>query len=210
MNLKAKRHLVLYAICLPWDLIVWGVILLIRALWGTRLEWENPRDNPAAKPGGPGGPSLTCELKRGSWPVSEGRWPKGWYLLKLSGGGTTSWGGTTLGHAIFYGPMKRAAEGRDWRPVQFHEHVHVEQYEASMLRAFLVAVVIAAVGQTSAAYILAGLVWLTGYWQMGIGNWTTAWLRGENPYRGSHHEEAAYALDDDYEKELKKETQKGG
>jgi hypothetical protein len=191
---------------LPWDLFVWlFVILPIRALWGTRLEWENPRDNVKASDDDPGGPCLTCEMKPGSWPVSKGRWPKGWYLRKYPDGSVVSWGGTTLGHAIFYGSEKRAAKGAIWKPVQVHEHVHVEQYEASMLRAFLVAIPVAAMG----LYWLAFIIWITGYFQMGIANWATAWLRGEDPYRGSHHEEAAYAIDDDYEEMLKRLRKKG-
>jgi hypothetical protein len=197
--MKTWRHGFLYAVCLPWDLLMWGLVLVIRALWGTRLEWENPRENIAIdRSKVPGGPSLTCELKPGSFPVTPGKWPKGWYLK-----GGRSWGGTTLGHAIFYGPKKRPEKGKPWAPVQVHEHIHVEQYEAAMLRAFVIAVLVAAVGQSIASYWLAGAVWFTGYFQMGAANWTTAWFRGENPYRGSHHEEAAYALDDDYEQELK-------
>jgi len=153
--MKTKRHILLYFVCLPWDLLMWGIIVLIRGLWGERLEWENPRDNSIAKPGTPGAPSLTCNLKQGSWPVSEGKWPKGWYLQKFSDGSTYPWGGTTLGHAIFYGPNKRADQGKPWNPVQVHEHVHVEQYEASMLRAFVVACLVAAVGQSTACYWLA-------------------------------------------------------
>jgi hypothetical protein len=78
-----------------------------------------------------------------------------------------------------------------------------------MLRAFLIAVLVVAVGQSTASYWLAGVVWLTGYIQMGVANWTTAWLRGEDPYRGSHHEEAAYAIEDDY-REVREKEIKGG
>lgn len=205
MNLKVKRHLLLYFVCLPWDLLMWGLVFCIWALWGTRLEWENSRDNPEGDAEeGPGGPCLTCGLKPKSWPVSKGRWPKGWYL-KENG---RPWGGTTLGHAIFYGPFKRPLKGQSWKSVQVHEHVHVEQYEAAMLRSFWVACVVVLIGQSTAFVWLAAIIWLTGYFQMGVANWTTAWLRGENPYRGSHHEEAAYAIDDDYEGKI--EEMKGG
>lgn len=191
--MKVKRHIVLYLVCAPWNLLVgWPVVLLIRLLWGKELRWETP---PYYKTEG-GGPALTCQIRPGSFPVSQGRWPKGWYLHDRKTG--AAWGATTLGHAIFYGPGGRDCNWPDiWTRTQAHEHVHVEQFEASMLGGFIVgvsiAVVLAVLGHHVAGLILGGLIWSMGYLVMGVGGWLTALLRGEKAYRGSQHEESAYA-----------------
>lgn len=207
--MKTWRHLILYFVCLPVDLLSWTVILFMRAAWGERLEWETPKAI-----GRPGGPVLSVDLSEGSWPVSPGTWPKGWYLKRESKKEPShprTWGGTTLGHAIFYGPGRRAPLGLPWAPVQVHEHVHVEQFEAAMLRSFLVGLAVAVLahlwGQSTAFWILGGVIWFLGYPLMGAANWTTALLRGEDAYRGSHHEEAAYAIDDLYEQEMARKEQ---
>ena len=192
-------HWILYAVCLPWDVLVaWPIVLLVRALWGAELRWETPPPYSRAVGGG-GGPVLTCRIKPGSWPVTPGRWPRGWYLRTNEKGKARPWGGTTLGHGIFYGPLVvRAADG--WLRVQRHEHVHVEQFEVVMLGAFLVAIACFAtllpLGHLVAASVLGGSIWLTGYLVMGIAGWLTALARGEPAYWGSTHEESARAQDE--------------
>lgn len=178
--MKRWTHGILYLVCLPNDLCAWLAMLLIRALWGERLEWTS-----MSEMGEPGGPVLTVSLRKDSWPSKK------WYRR---------WGGTTFGHAIMYGHARRAREGDDWNPIQVHEHIHVEQYEAAMLRSLLVGLVVALVMHSAVGIIVGCCIWVSGYLLMGASNWTTAWLRGEDPYRGSHHEEAAYAADDIYER----------
>jgi len=210
MNLATKRHLVLYLAALPWNLLVaWPTVLLVRLFWGEDLRWENRRNHIRTKPDGspaPGGPVLVCGIREGSWPVDPvARWPGGWYLIRSKRQERShpqTWGGTTLGHGVFYGPG-RSSPGI-WTPLEEHEiGVHVEQFEAAMFRGMVTGSVIALVGQSS-AFLVAGLVvWVTASLQEFAANWTTAWLRGEDPYRGSAHEEAAYAIDELYEQQQK-------
>lgn len=191
--MKPRRHLISYVASLPWDLVAWGVVLAIRALWGKELCWERPRDNPET-PGAPGGPVLTCELRGDSLPARKGRWLAGWYLRPDG----FPWGGTTLGHAIFYGPGRRSRPGERWSAMQVHEHVHVEQFESAMLSSMVVGAVVA-VGW----HPIAGVaVWFTGVLQFLCASWVTAILRGEPAYRGSHHETAAYAVEKSYRAEV--------
>lgn len=163
-------RLFLYFVSLPADLLGWLAVGLIRVLWGRNLQWETPPD-------GVGSPVVVAELSKGSWPT------RSWYKR-----GDGTWGGTTLSpHAIFYGPG-RLQPGR-WTYLQVHEHVHVEQGEASMLRAFIVALVTLLLTGSWSAFLL---IWSCGYLLMGVSNWFTAFFRGEPMYRGSHHEKAAY------------------
>lgn len=214
MNLATKRHLVLYFTALPWDLLVaWPIVLVVRALWGENLRWENRRNHIQTSPDGrpaPGGPVLACDVREGSWPVNpKARWPGGWYLRKTARQESShprTWGGTTFGHSVMIGPGRRSPG--EWTPLEEHEiGVHVEQYEAAMIRGFQIGAVLLAAGQTSASLVAAGVIWFTGYLQLGVANWTTAWLRGEDPYRGSAHEEAAYAIDELYEQQQQQKEQ---
>lgn len=191
-----KRHALLYFVAAPWNLLVaWPVVLLIWRLWGKDLKWEVP---PYHMEEGCG-PALTCQIKKGSFPVRRGRWPAGWYLYDRET--EHAWGGTTLGHAIFYGPEGRvdADAVLMWSRTQAHEHVHVEQFEAAMVSSFLAAVgvgiALAALGHPLAALLVAGVLWSSGYLLMGAGGWAAAFLRGESPYSGSAHEESAYSQD---------------
>jgi len=192
-----KTHYILYVTSVIWDVTVcWPAVLLIRLFWGTNLHWERNPDDKVKD-----GWSLFCELKPDSWPART------WYRFKTDGkytelperlhatrGKWKTWGGTTLGHGGFYGPG--VLQVGKWVPVQTHEHKHTEQFEASMLRAFIVgslfAIVIAALGHPVAALVAFLVHWWMGYWWMGLANWLTAFVRGEDPYRGSQHEEAAY------------------
>lgn len=203
-----KRHIVLYITAGLWNLTVcWPAVLLIRLFWGENLRWERDPSGFAD------GPSLWCSLKKDSWPTRT------WYALYASGswleflkgteplknsvniekrGTYRTWGGTTLGHGGFYGPGITGDEA--WSRVQEHEHVHVEQFEASMLRSFITSLiwgtVLLAFGHWIAATVAFLLMWWSGYLWMGIANWVTAALRGEPAYYGSHHEESARAQDD--------------
>lgn len=98
--------------------------------------------------------------------------------------------GGTIGH----GGWLREGFSPD---TEFHEHVHVEQYEVVMLL-----VCIHLVGWITVAGLSGGLCWqwpiILAYYILGgllglVASWATAWLRGEPVYRGSSHEKSAYA-----------------
>jgi len=164
---QKMRTIALYFFTLPWDLTVaWPAVLLVRALWGRNLRWEK-------SPTGLGVHVLACDLSEGTWPART------WYA---------KWGGTSLGHGIFYGASPGAAER-----VRAHEHVHVEQFESSMFWSFVNGLWVGAVGH----WWMGLLVWWLGYFGMAAGGWAVAWLRGEDFYRGSAHEEAARAQTED-------------
>lgn len=171
-------------------MVAWPIVLAIRVLWGKDLCWEKPPPYTREKGGG-GGPCLTCQMKDGSFPVIQGTFPKGWYWHKKRG---RPWGGTALGHGIFYGPNGRKGKD-DWTNTQNHEHVHVEQHEVAMLRSFIVGlvagIVVLGLGHPWAALVLFLGIWTSGYFMMGIAGWLTAFLRGEEAYWGSTHEESA-------------------
>lgn len=191
---KPWRYWLLWLTSLPWDVVVIVAVLLIRVLWGKKLEWNE---------------GLWCELKPDSWPTRT------WYRYKGKKGyqkvppelreqyGTwQTWGGTCLGHGGFFGPGKMGAKGIDV-PVEFHEHVHVEQAEVSMLTSFLVALSAFLVLWLTSVPLLAVCagVWFLGYSLKALSGWLVAWFRGEDPYWGSTHEEAAYALTENYLRE---------
>ena len=176
--MRGKARWALYLFALPWNLTVaWPVVLLVRALWGTDLRWETP---PRPRPGNA---ALVCNLRADSWPART------WYA---------PWGGTSLGHGIFYNA--RFAQAGGWSRIQAHEHVHVEQFEVAMLGSAISGAVAAAVllglGHPLAAWLTGLGLWWAGYLLMGLSGWTVAYLRGEPAYRGSAHEESAYAQTD--------------
>jgi len=187
---KPWRYWLLWIATLPWDVVVILAVLLIRLFWGRNLEWNE---------------GLWCELKPDSWPT------RSWYRYKENGkpvplskdqralhGTWLTWGGTCLGHGGFFGPGKMGKAGID-RPVEFHEHVHVEQAEVSMFTAFIISGGISLLLLTQIPSWASGLgVWTLGYLLMAASGWIVAWFRGEDPYRGSTHEEAAYALTEEY------------
>jgi hypothetical protein len=112
------------------------------------------------------------------------------------------WGGTTLGHGGFY---RNGTFTQGWSQIQEHEHVHVEQLEAASLYGLFVAiavfVVLMALGHFTVGPIFGVLLWWLSILLSTGAAMATAWLRGEDPYRGSHTEEAAYSLDDHWNEE---------
>ena len=124
---------------------------------------------------------LWCELREDSW------FRKKFYM---------PWGGTTLGHGGFYNFDKTKGPGIDTY-IEFHEHIHVEQYEAGMLRSFIIGLLVF-LGATLMGQLFIGLILGWNIWAFGSiftfgPNWLQALIRGEEAYMGSHHEEAAYA-----------------
>lgn len=193
MNLARASHVLLYVLSLPWDLLIaWPWVLLVRLFWGEDLRWENRRNHIKEVDGkpAPGGPVLAATLSDGSWPVNPDKPFGGWY---------EGWGGTAVGHGVMFGVGTESVG--TWTSLEEHEiGVHVEQFEASMFQAFMVAVAVALVGQSTASSVLALILWFTGFLQMLVSRWVAAWWRGEDPYTGSAHEEAAYAVDEAYER----------
>lgn len=169
--MSVVRRIVLLVLCLPFNLLVaWPVVFAFWALWGTNLRWE-------IAPTSGGLWALTCDFKPDSWP------DRTWYRR---------WGATTLGHGIFYGSHIRKAG--QWSPVQAHEHVHVEQFEGTMVAHAVLGLLQAALTPLSAYAWAIGLVtWFLGYLVFLLGGWLGALLRGESVYMGSAHEEAARA-----------------
>lgn len=122
---------------------------------------------------------LWTELREYSWPRRT--WYKGF-------------GGTTFCHGGFV-----SYDMRD--RVIPHELHHVEQIEARMLAGFVLGLTSAAItlwfGASNLHAILALEVPWFGSWIVNyLASLAQAYLRGEDPYRGSHLEEAAYALTD--------------
>jgi len=191
MEKRPWRYWLLWLYTFPVDLLVTLFVLLMRLFWGHRLDWNE---------------GLWCELRPDSWPTRT------WYRYKVNGayvelpayqqgrfGRWKTWGGTTLGHGGFYGPGRLGDKGLD-QSVELHEHVHVEQYEVAMFVTLILglAVYLLTAYASLPVWGLCIGVWLSGYLLMAIGGWFVAWMRGEKAYAGSAHEEAAYALVEQY------------
>ena len=187
MSKYPKRYWLTFLYTFPADILVFILVLVIWALWGTKLHWCN---------------GLWCELKPDSWPT------RSWYRYKYKGkytlippqyrkeyGTWITWAGTTFGHGGFYGPTYSGSKGVD-TDTEFHEHIHVEWFECATLYSFLVSVLLFVLlrNQLTTALISSISLWTIGSLLFTAGNWFQAWMRGEDPYRGSIHEEAAYAL----------------
>jgi len=141
--------------------------------------------------------------KKGSGFWTDGWWieldRKSWFVRTFYQG----WGGTTLGHGGWYREGKTKGPEID-TGIERHEHVHVEQFEASMLDSFITGVFVFLscffYECTILGIWIGGIIWLTGYLRMALSRWIQAWIRGEDMYRGSAHEEAAYAIVEEYER----------
>lgn len=92
-------------------------------------------------------------------------------------------GAMTLCHTVLY------MHEHDRPNTIEHEGVHVEQQEAAMCAVVVTSTAVLCVTGT---LWLALLIWTTGgMLQYGAAS-ITAWLRGEDFYRGNTHEESAY------------------
>ena len=191
---KPWRYWLLWLTTFPLDVFTILIVLLIRVMWGNRLDWNE---------------GLWCELRPDSWPA------RSWYRYRENGkmfiqpesqwskfGRWRTWGGTCLGHGGFFGPGRMSGDDADG-PIELHEHVHVEQFEVSMLTTFLLGGSLYLLYRFTLLpdWLLCVGVWLMGYVLMAVSGWIVAWMRGENAYRGSAHEEAAYAIVEGYLRE---------
>lgn len=200
------KRAILYFLCLPLDLLIaWPIVLGVRLLWGTGLTW--------------GRGVLSCEMKPGSFPLGgptdpatglllrARRWPWGFYIANRTAAlrreePPRSWGGTCLGHGIFFGPGRRSEPDSIYMaPIEVHELHHSEQAEAAQVQVFVVAAIVGAVVAAAfhdpvVAGVLAGALWTLGGYVMGYaGGAVAAWLRGRHPYRQNPYEVGADAVE---------------
>lgn len=199
----------------PRDLIAWFMAFFVYFLWGKhirRVPWSG----------------MWTDLKPDSWPART--WYRLKLLNKETGkmeyvempeqyreryGRWLTWGGTTFGHGGFYGPGKMGGlpttsnkEGL-WalelidEPVEYHENIHVGQYEGAMMRSCLygvclfVSMALLSVPWQTAFWIGLG-VWVSGFEVYWITNGIVSVLRGKRFYADSDHEKQAYAMTEDW------------
>lgn len=190
MKKKPWRRLFIYIWTFPSDIFTWLVVLVIRLFWGNKLHWNE---------------GLWCELNPFSWPART------WYRIKDENGnvilnelenrpkfGTwVTWGGTCFGHGGFYGPGRMNDTKEIDTKTEFHEHIHVEQVEVNMFANFILAIIAFIYCffniNLNSTIVISLVTWLLGVILIPLGGWVVAWFRGEDPYRGSQHEESAYA-----------------
>jgi len=140
---------------LCWPLFLGTLVtLVVRALWGESMRWENA--------------VLVTVLSPKSWPM------RSWYK---------QWGGTCFGYGIMLAPDQGALG---------HEMHHVEQNEANSIAGLFLGAVALALMQSWGGVGALIFFWVTTPWFAYLSATITAWLRGENPYRGNHLEEGAY------------------
>ena len=178
MKKRPKRYLLTYLWTFPWDILSWLAVLFLWLLWGTKLHWLE---------------GLWFELKEKSWPMRT--WYKGW-------------NGTCFGHGGFYAPGVSGGEGVD-TATEYHERIHSEQYEAAMLVSLIFGVVAGFVlwslQYPEVALWTGGIMWIVGGLLHTCAAFFQAWIRGENPYRGSTNEESAYSQTREWEENKEKE-----
>lgn len=90
--------------------------------------------------------------------------------------------GGALAHHVW---VLDGAPGRVMR----HEKIHVEQFEVAIIMGLVC-------GAVSLDLITFLILWVLSSPLLVISGWFVAWIRGEDIYRGSMHEESAYALED--------------
>lgn len=167
---RPKRWLLTFLWTFPADILSWLAVLFIRLLFGRRLFWLD---------------GLWVELREGSFP--DATWGRKWV-------------GATLAHGGVLAAGRAGGPGPD-TGTERHELVHVEQFEARMLAGFVVGLLCITSfmidGCAVAALVCGAFVWLLS-WPVGYtASMGTAYLRGEDPYRGSYLEESAYHEDED-------------
>lgn len=168
----------LYVATLAPDLVYgWPLVLVARLAGGEKLRWEDG--------------VLRCRAKRIG-------------LLQKTVGKLT-YAVTLSPHAIIYTHQALWPEElKEPSRTQMHEHVHVEQGEATQLASLvplgLIVGLFLALDEPVWAGIIGGLFWALAYLAMIGAALLTAWLRGEEgerghsgAYVGSHAEEAARA-----------------
>lgn len=160
-----KRHTVVWVATILWDCVSFLIVLFLHLLGGKRLEW--------------------CD---GLWTIIKQDSFLKHTLFKTTSGGC-------LGHGGWIAEDNAGKEGLD-TSTEFHEHVHVEQYEYSMCFVLLINLINVFFGfyygYINHLWYLVLIQLLGGVFSIGISVVVT-YLRGEDIYWGSSHEEAAYA-----------------
>ena len=168
---RPLRYNLTYTYTLLTDIIAWAIVFTVWVFWGTNLRWQE---------------GLWCDLKPNRLK---------WWQRRIAG--------ITLGHGGIYTHGLAGKSGIDTK-LEFHEHVHVEQYEGAMLQAFIAAVWVAIIfligGHVTEGLVLGLAIWGTGWVGYIVTRSIQAWIRGEDPYSGATHEEAANALGEQWRK----------
>lgn len=162
---RPKRWILTFLWTFPADIVSWAFVLLVRILFGARLTWLD---------------GLWVELRANS--LLERTWGK-------------SWLGFSAAHGGIFAAGRGGGPGVD-TDTEKHELVHVEQFESTMLVGFILGMFCAVAflinGCGRHALIPSLIIWLAS-WPLGYAaSVAQAYLRGEDPYRGSHLEEGAY------------------
>jgi hypothetical protein len=139
--------------------------------------------------------------QNGLWfEIAKDSWFYKTFLKDITGG--------TMGHGGWYRSDLIGEDGIDTK-LEFHEHVHVEQYEAVMTAIFVVVLGFflngTIRGDISSVWLMSLVYWAIGGLIGAASGWLVAVLRGERAYSGSSHEEAAYALERGFKSEKKTE-----
>jgi hypothetical protein len=132
--------------------------------------------------------------RNGLWCSIQGN---SWWCSLASG-----YSGGTLGH----GGWLRACvvgDGDIATGTEFHEHIHVEQYEALMLFVTMLnlcwLLFVCFTEGFALNMLFFGISVQTLGGMLGLcASWMTAWLRGSSVYRGSVHEEDAYSREKEF------------
>ena len=167
-NKPPKKYWLTYLYTGDYDLIMWTVVILIRILWGQKLQWLN---------------GFWCEFKENSWPM------RSWYK---------NWSGTCFGHGGIGRPGMLGEPGVIDTSTEYHEHFHGRQYEATMLRSFVIGLgifaIMAALGNPVAGFWTGYVIRMLGPALHVLCNSIQSWLEGKEFYRNAVHEEAAYSI----------------
>lgn len=115
-----------FVLGLPWTLVVWTLMVIVRVIGGRDLRFETHNDVLAL--------SMTF---RG--------WARAVYAKIRAGA-------STLGNAVVY----RDEEARERKDLAVHEHAHVYQFELAYVLAAVLSLVILFVGWALAGRFLAG------------------------------------------------------
>lgn len=150
----------------------------------------------------------------------------GLFILWLFTGDKIYWNNglwITIGHKSWFGKLIKNINGGcachgGWyktelingksinTALEYHEHIHVEQFEAINVYTVLLFMVYTLFSLHFVflfKWIFVLLIFWSLCWWVFVGcTMLVAWLRGEDPYRGNILEESAYTQDDYYEEDI--------
>lgn len=163
-----KRHIFVYVYCLAGDLIGYLIALVMYAIFGGKLIWEN---------------GLWCAVP------DESLWCR--KIAKGFSGGTVGHGGWLRMRLIGGDGIDTELESHE------HLHVEQYEVVMLLVFVILIGWTIQAIylGTIAAMWPLLLVYWALGGLLGTVAAWIVAWLRGESMYRGNTMEEGAYGLD---------------